>query len=601
MNDGNNKNLLIAMVLSLLVFAGWQYFVATPQMKAEQARQQTLAKQEKTAPPQKPGVGTPGLAGIVPGQPMTREAALKAGGPRVAIDTPMVDGSIRLTGAKLDDLRLKNYHLTVDPKSPEIVLLAPRSTHYPYYAGFGWVGAGVKTPDDNSVWQQTSGAVLAPGKPVTLSWDNGQGLTFTRVIAIDDQYMFTVIDSVANASGKAVTLYPYGAVERQGIEKDESSLYLHVGFVGVAEGKEIDAKYSDFKEAGTPPKDFASTGGWVGITDKYWMAAAVPPQNEKFDGQYLGTRTASGVEAYQASYRLGARPVAAGGRISVTHRLFAGAKVVNILRGYQDSQKIARFDNAVDWGMLSFLTRPFFLVLDWLYKLLGNFGLAILGLTVVVKLLFFPLQSASFRSMSKMKKLQPEMERLKKTHADDPQKFQIAMMELYKREKANPISGCVPILLTIPVFIALYKVLFVSIEMRHAPFYGWIHDLSAPDPTSWINLFGLLPFDPHAILPGFLLILNIGVWPLIYGVTMWVQQKLNPAPTDPVQAKMFAFMPLIFTFLFGSFPAGLVIYYSWSNVLNMLQQYIIMRREGVEVHLFENLKLAKKKPAANDG
>jgi YidC/Oxa1 family membrane protein insertase len=251
--------------------------------------------------------------------------------------------------------------------------------------------------------------------------------------------------------------------------------------------------------------------------------------------------------------------------------------------------------------MLSFLTRPFFLVLDWLYKLLGNFGLAILGLTVVVKLLFFPLQSASFRSMSKMKKLQPEMERLKKTHADDPQKFQIAMMELYKREKANPISGCVPILLTIPVFIALYKVLFVSIEMRHAPFYGWIHDLSAPDPTSWINLFGLLPFDPHAILPGFLLILNIGVWPLIYGVTMWVQQKLNPAPTDPVQAKMFAFMPLIFTFLFGSFPAGLVIYYSWSNVLNMLQQYIIMRREGVEVHLFENLKLAKKKPAANDG
>jgi YidC/Oxa1 family membrane protein insertase len=327
----------------------------------------------------------------------------------------------------------------------------------------------------------------------------------------------------------------------------------------------------------------------------------VPPQNEHFDGQYLGTKTASGVDAYQANYRLNPRAIAAGSHATVTHRLFAGAKVVDILRDYQDRQQIARFDNAVDWGMMSFLTRPFFWLLDQLYKLMGNFGLAILGLTVVVKLLFFPLQSASFRSMSKMKKLQPEMERLKKTHADDPQKFQMAMMELYKREKANPISGCVPILLTIPVFIALYKVLLVSIEMRHAPFYGWIHDLSAPDPTSLLNLFGLLPYNPTLVLPAFLHILSIGVVPIIYGVTMWLQQKLNPAPTDPVQAKMFAFMPLIFTFVFGSLASGLVIYYCWSNMLNMLQQYIIMRREGVEVHLFENLKLAKKKPAANDG
>ena len=602
MNDGNNKNLIIAMALSLLVFAGWQYFVATPQMKAEQARQQLLSKQEKTATTQGPGLAAPGLPGVTAsGQHMTRETALKAGGPRVVIDTPMVDGSIRLTGAKLDDLRLKIYRETADPKSPEIVLLAPKGTDYPYYAGFGWVGQGVKTPDDNTPWRQSSGAVLAPGKPVTLTWDNGQGLTFTRVVAIDDKYMFTVTDSVANASGKPVTLYPYGTVERLGIQKDESGIYLHVGFVGVADGKEKDANYKDFKDPGTPPVAFASTGGWVGITDKYWMAAAVPPQNEHFDGQYLGTKTASGVDAYQANYRLNPRTIAANGQVTVTHRLFAGAKVVDILRGYQDSQKIVRFDNAIDWGIMSFLTRPFFWVLDYLYKLFGNFGLAILGLTVVVKLIFFPLQSASFRSMSKMKKLQPEMERLKKTHADDPQKFQMEMMALYKREKANPISGCVPILLTIPVFIALYKVLFVTIEMRHAPFYGWIHDLSAQDPTSIINLFGLLPFNPLAVLPGSLHILSIGVWPILYGITMWVQQKLNPAPTDPVQAKMFAFMPLIFTFLFGSFPAGLVIYYTWSNTLNMLQQYIIMRREGVEVHLFENLRLTKKKPAANDG
>jgi len=255
----------------------------------------------------------------------------------------------------------------------------------------------------------------------------------------------------------------------------------------------------------------------------------------------------------------------------------------------------------VDWGMLSFLTRPFFWVLDHLYKLLGNFGLAILGLTVIVKLLFFPLQTASFRSMSKMKKLQPEMERLKKTHADDPQKFQLAMMELYKREKANPVSGCVPTLLTIPVFIALYKVLFVTIEMRHAPFYGWIHDLSDRDPTSLLNLFGLLPYNPQTTLPGFLMILSIGIWPLLYGLIMWLQQKLQPAPADPMQAKMFAFMPLIFTFVFGSLPAGLVIYYTWNGLLTLLQQAIIMRREGVEIHLFENLKFKKKQPPANDG
>ena len=605
MNEGNNKNLLIAMVLSLLVFAGWQYFVATPQMKAEQARQQQLVKQEKkAAPPQAPGLP----AAAASGQIQSRDAALKAGGPRVAIDAPMVDGSIRLTGAMLDDLRLKTYRETIDPKSPEIVLLAPKSTDYPYYASFGWVGQGVGTPDANSVWKQTSGAVLAPGKPVTLSWDNGQGLVFTRVIAIDDKYMFTVADSVANSSGKPVTLYPYGTVERQNTPKDVASAYLHLGFLGVQDTSEVDANY---KESGcvlgilfcqkVPPVDFAASRGWVGITDKYWMAAVIPPQGDHFDAQYLNSKTGNGLDAYQANYRLGARTLATGASTSVTHRLFAGAKVVDILRVYQDRQGIARFDNAVDWGMLSFLTRPFFWVLDHLYKLLGNFGLAILGLTVVVKLLFFPLQTASFRSMSKLKKLQPESERLKKQHADDPQKFQLAMMELYKRDKANPVSGCVPTLLTIPVFIALYQVLFVTIEMRHAPFYGWIHDLSDRDPTSLLNLFGLLPFDPHTALPGFLMILSIGVWPVLYGLIMWLQQKLQPAPADPMQARMFTFMPLIFTFVFGSLPAGLVIYYTWNGLLTLLQQMIIMRREGVEIHLFENLKFRKKQPPANDG
>src|SRR6185312_5591310 len=279
-----------------------------------------------------------------------------------------------------------------------------------------------------------------------------------------------------------------------------SSWSFHEGFVGVANGSEKDAVYSDFKDPGTPPKTFDSTGGWVGITDKYWMAAIIPPQAESFNGGYLGAKTPAGVEAYQASYRLNQRSIAPGASASVSHRLFAGAKVVDILRGYQDSQNIAHFDMAVDWGWFWFLTRPFFWLLDNLYKVLGNFGLAILALTVIVRLVFFPLQSASFRSMSKMKKLQPQMETLKKQHKDDPQALQVAMMELYKREKANPVSGCLPILLTIPVFFSLYKVLYVTIEMRHAPFYGWIQDLSAPDPTSILNLFGLLPFSPHALI-----------------------------------------------------------------------------------------------------
>ncbi len=590
----NNKNVLFAIALAAAVLFLWQYFVATPSMKAEQARQATLSHQEKTKP-----MAAPVLPGIADGTShMTREAALKVGGARVVIDTPMVDGSILLKGARLDDLRLRTYHDTVDPKSAEIVLLAPKSTDYPYSAAFGWIGA-TAMPDDNSEWRQTNGATLSPGHPVTLTWDNGHGLVFTRVIAIDDKYMFTVTDSVANKGDAAVNLFPYGTVERQSIPKTVTTWSLHEGFVGVANGSEVDAKYNDFKDPGTPPKTFSSTGGWVGITDKYWMAAIVPPQGENFNGAYLGAKTPAGADAYQANYRLDARKIASGATASVTHRLFAGAKVVDILKAYQDSQNITHFDQAVDWGWFWFLTRPFFWLLDVLNKFLGNFGLAILALTVIVKIVFFPLANASFRAMSKMKKLQPQMEELKKLHSDDPQKLQLAMMELYKREKANPVSGCLPILLTIPVFFSLFKVLSVTIEMRHAPFYGWIHDLSAPDPTSLLNLFGLIPYNPTAILPSFMSYVSIGVWPIIYGITQWVQTKLNPPPPDPVQAKMFTFMPLIFTFMFATFPAGLVIYYAWNNLLSVAQQWFIMSREGVEISLFDNIK-PKKPKAAND-
>jgi YidC/Oxa1 family membrane protein insertase len=589
----NNKNVMFAVLLSAVVLFLWQYFIATPQMKAEQAHQAAISHQEKN----KPVASAPGLPGINGGDAhLSREAALKAGGKRIAIDTPMVDGSILLKGAKLDDLRLKKYRATIDPKSAEIVLLAPKSTDYPYYAEFGWVGAN-NMPGDDSAWTQTGGGTLLPGKPVTLSFDNGHGLVFTRTIAIDDKYMFTVTDSVANKSAAAVNLFPYGYVARQGIPKTASTWVLHEGFVGVADGSAVEAKYTDFKDAGTPPKTFSSTGGWVGITDKYWMAAIVPPQGETYNGAYLGSKTANGTDAYQANYRLGARNAAPGASVSVTHRLFAGAKVVDILRGYQHGQNIAHFDLAVDWGYLFFLTRPLFWLLDTFYKLVGNFGIAILMLTVTVKLLFFPLASASFKSMSRMKKMQPEMARIKELHATDAQKQQVAMMELYKREKVNPVSGCLPMLIQIPVFFSLYKVLYVTIEMRQAPFYGWIHDLSAPDPTSILNLFGLLPFNPHNYLPAAVGFLSIGVWPILMGITQWIQTKLNPAPADPVQAKMFAFMPLIFTFMFATFPAGLVIYYAWNNLLTVIQQYFIMRRDGVQVNLLENITRKTPKPA----
>jgi YidC/Oxa1 family membrane protein insertase len=587
-----NKNLILAFALSALVLFVWQYFVARPQMQAEQAKQASL---NHPAPASKPAAAPalPGMSGSA--KHLSREAALKVGGARIVVDSPMVDGSILLKGARFDDLRLKKYHETVDPKSAEIVLLAPSGTDYPYYAEFGWVGTQ-HLPGDNTPWNQVGDNALTPGHPVTLTWNNGHGLVFTRVIAIDQQYMFTVTDRVANDGTGPVTLYPYGYVARQGVPSAQHNWILHEGFVGVAQGKEVDGKYSDFEDAGTPPQTFSSTGGWVGITDKYWMAAVVPPQGENFDGAYQGSKMASGTEAYQANYRLSARTLAPGSSASVKHRLFAGAKVVDILKGYRDGQGIAHFDKAIDWGWFWFFTKPLFWLLDIFYKFIGNFGVAILMLTVAVKLAFFPLANAQFRSMSKMKKVQPEMERLKKAHGDDPQKMQQQMMELYRREKVNPLAGCLPIVIQIPVFFSLYKVLFVTIEMRHAPFYGWIHDLSAPDPTSIINLFGLLPFNPHAVVPAFLAFLSIGIWPILMGMTQWVQTKLNPAPADPIQAKMFTLMPVIFTFMFATFPAGLVIYYTWNNLLSVAQQYFIMRRQGVEVDLFGRKKLK----AAND-
>ena len=354
-----------------------------------------------------------------------------------------------------------------------------------------------------------------------------------------------------------------------------------------------DATYKDFKKDDKGPDNFASTGGWLGLTDKYWMAALVPPQGEKFNGTFRATPFGDG-KSYQANYALAGRDIAPGATVSVTHHMFAGAKVVDTLRAYQKDLGIARFDLAVDWGWFIFLTQPLFWLLDILYRYLGNFGLAIIVATVLIRLVLYPLANVSFKSMIKMKKVQPEMERLKKKCEGDQARLQQEMMELYKREKVNPVSGCLPMLVQIPILFSLYKVMFVTIEMYHAPFFGWIQDLSAADPTSYLNLFGLLPFSVPQSLPfgmNFIVfLLHVGIWPVLMGVTQWVQTKMNPAPTDPIQAKMFAYMPLIFTFMMAAFPAGLVIYWTWNNLLSVGQQYVMMRRENVPVHLFNNLR-----------
>ena len=584
----NNRNLFLAILLCAAAIFGWQYFVAGPQMAKEKAHQALLAKQKGPEAQNKTGE-LPKAAGAISTQ-ISRSTALKAGGPRVVIATPSVNGSLRLKGSRFDDLQLRKYRETLDPKSPEIVLFSPESTASPYFTVFGWVpmpGSKVKTPDDNTPWALAGGHVLTPETPITLRWDNGQGLTFTRTISIDKQYMFTVADAVANHGTTAASLYPYAYVARTDVPKGTHYMALHEGFIGIADGSLKDSNYSDLK-AENPQQTFHSTGGWLGITDKYWMAAIIPPQNAQFDGAYrvLNPGDKAG---YQADYRLNAQTIAPGATVQLTQHLFAGAKVVSTLRDYESRLNIQRFDYAIDWGWFWFFTRPMFLLLDFFGRTAGNFGIAILLLTIVVRLIFFPLANTQFKSMSRMKKLQPHVERIRERFAEDKMRQQQEMMELYKREKVNPLSGCLPIVIQIPVFFSLYKVLLVSIEMRQAPFFGWIRDLSAPDPTSIWNLFGLLPWHTPAFIPTFLV---IGIWPIVMGATQLLQTKMNPAPADPVQARMFSLMPLIFMFMLASFPAGLVIYWTWSNLLSMLQQYVIMRREGAEIHLFNNLKLA---------
>lgn len=587
-----NRNLFVAVALSALVMGGWMLYAGNKHPAPKPGSQpQAAATAPKPAEAPVSVAPPPGVT-QAPATAMSRDAALKQGGTRIAIDTPTLKGSLLLKGARFDDLKLKNYHVTVDPKSANIDLLAPSGSEQPYFAQFGWSTTDrVAVPGNDTPWQQTGGTTLSPGHPVQLTWDNGQGLVFTRTITVDKDYMFTVTDKVRKTGGGTVTLYPYGLTVRDGKPKEDKhfvTYLLHEGFVGVAGERLKDKTYKDYDKDDAKPETFDSTGGWLAITDKYWMAAVIPPQNEKFSGTFQAKPWGAN-KSYQASYLLGARTLKDGATVSVTQKLFAGAKVVETLRSYEKNDGIVMFDYATDWGWFWMFTRPLFWVLDQIYQLVGNFGIAIILATILMRGVLYPLANHQFKSMNKMKKLQPMVEALKKKFGDDQQKMQMEMMELYKREKVNPVAGCLPMLIQFPILFAFYKVQVVTIEMFHAPFWGWVHDLSAPDPTTYANLFGLLPYSVPTDIPYIGFLLHVGAWPIIMGVTQWVQMKMNPAATDPIQQKMFALMPLIFTFMFASFPAGLVIYYTWNNILSMAQQGYLMKRDGVEIHLFKNL------------
>jgi len=616
---GEHKNTILAILLSLLVVIGWQYFVGYPQM--EKQRQQAVLKQQEQSQTQpgatQPNAGQPVTPEVgippVPGAsapsaqpPAASREAVIASSPRIAIDTPRLGGSVDLKGGRIDDLSLEQYRETVDPNSPAIVLFSPSGAPDAFYAEFGWVAASGTTatmPGPDTVWQQEGSGTLGIDHPVMLTYDNGQGLIFRRTIAVDDHYLFTIKDEVQNKGASPATLFPYALISRHGTPKVQGYYILHEGLIGMMgdQGlqeetyKKIDDKKSESWDA---------TNAWLGITDKYWAAVLLPDTDAKARARYSATEI-GGLKTYQADYLLQPQTIAPGSTGAADARLFAGAKEVSVVGvnfplpmdgGYNEALHLNHFDLLIDWGWFYFITKPMFLAIDYFFHVVGNFGIAILIVTVLVKLLFFPLANKSYASMAKMKAVQPQMAMIKERYADDKMKQQQAMMELYKKEQINPVAGCLPIAIQIPVFFSLYKVLFITIEMRHAPFYGWIHDLSAPDPTNIFSLFGLIP-DP-TMLPVIGAFLHLGIWPAIMGVTMWVQMKLNPAPPDPTQQMIFNWMPIIFTFMLANFPAGLVIYWAWNNSLSVLQQSVIMHKHGAKITLWNNLKgtFVKTKP-----
>ncbi|NHN87852.1 membrane protein insertase YidC [Acetobacter conturbans] len=575
------RRVILATILSALVLVGFEYF-----MPAEHKSPAAIEGKTTT-------LAAPPVAGDQP------EVTSRAEAPaRLPIDAVDVKGSVNLRGARLDDLVLRGYHETVQPNSPLVRLLESRSEKEPTYIEFGWYGAPGETlnlPDAHTLWT-TSAQKLGSDAPVVMTWDNGAGLTFEIDLAIDRDYMFTVTQKVRNATGAPVSLVPFSRVVRAYTPVETGGMLVHEGPISVIGGRLGEESYKSLREGSTAPNYVSwsktGTGGWAGITDKYWLAAVVPAQASAVTGTY-GFDTSAG--AYQVGFT-GQTPLVAApnGEIQMTAHVFAGAKEVRLLERYQHEMNIPDFWKAVDFGWFAFLTRPVFFVLDWLYQFFGNFGLALLTFTLIVKAVFFPLASKGFRSAAAMRDVAPRMKELRERYKDDPVQMNQQVMQLYKKEGVNPASGCLPLLIQAPVFWCLYKVLYVTIEMRQAPFIGWIHDLSAPDPANLFNLFGLLPFDPTQFSSW----LWLGAWPILYGITIWLMQRLNPATIDPAQKPVFMMMPFIFTFFMARQPVGLVIYYCWNNLLTMLQQYVILKthaRKKNEPEIIPPVKKSGKK------
>ena len=559
MNSQDNRNLIIALALSVAVFWGWSYFYEKPQQKQQAAQSAVESKSASQAP-------------AVAVEPVlaNRDVAVTQG-PRLSIDSPTVKGSINLQGGRLDDIVLKDYLQTTEPNSGHVAVLSPEKSKDGYYTEFGWVSSdkGLTLPDASTPWTAQGNKELKPDAPVTLTYET-KDLSFTRELTMDKDYLITVKDQVTSKMDKAVRLNPYALVLRESVPKTQDFFILHEGPIGYLADKLVEIKYTDFEKK--PVQTFASKGGWLGITDKYWLVALIPDQTMDVSVNYREIKKVKGSKI-QVDFTGPEMSLEPAKTISFTQHVFAGPKVLHLLDGYETKLGVKHFDLAVDFGWFYFLTKPIFYLLTSAKDFLGNLGLGILLLTVVLKVLFFPLANKSFRSMARMKALQPKIEALRERFKDDKLRVNQEIMELYKREKVNPMAGCLPTVVQIPVFFALYKVLFVTIEMRHAPFYGWIHDLSAPDPTNLFTLFGLIPWSPPSMF-------MIGGWPLIMGATMILQQRLSPTPADPTQEKMMLMMPVFFTYLLASFPAGLVIYWAWNNILTMLQQLTIMRMES---------------------
>ncbi len=587
--DDQNKNLILASVLSFIVIITWFILFPPPEPVPSDIESEQQQSEESNLAPNADTAKAPLIE--------TGETEIAVEAERIQIENELLTGAISTQGGRIDQLSLKNYRNTISEDSDIVTLLSPVGKPEAYYAAFGWAPAvGIKpdqVPDPNTIWTVVGNNILTPSSPISLMWDNGNGVKFMRKISIDEKYMFTVEQGIENNSGSEISLRPYGLLRRHGEPKDMKNFFiLHEGIIRMSDGELSEEDYGDIadlpileKEGTHAERVEVQNSGWTGFTDHYWMTTLIPDQSSSFRST---TKYFAPQDIYQVEAVMPSTVISDGSSTSISTQLFAGAKEWDTIRKYEQAG-VTGFLDSIDWGWFFFLTKPMFAVLHWLNVIIGNMGWAIIGLTLIIKAVLFPLAYKSYASMAKMKELQPEMEKIKERVGDDRQKLQQEMMGLYKKEKVNPASGCLPILIQIPIFFSLYKVIFVTLELRHEPWFGWIRDLSAPDPSTILNLFGLLPWANPTTPGSILAIISLGILPILLGISMWLQQKLNPAPTDKTQAMIFAWMPWVFMFMLGTFASGLVIYWIANNTITFIQQYLIMRRQGYKPDVFGNI------------